>query len=99
MFFGLLFLPSSESGPRNMTFYTVKLIDGVNVWPAEGKMSTGLQSPASVVVIPGENDGMMGSPYGQWRCSVTMKRKGTEAKVRYFSSDLYLTPNYSNLDN
>lgn len=79
-----------------MTFHTVHFISGLNLWPADG-VSTGLQSPKRVTVIPGVED-MAGGPYGQYKCSLTMKLKGTEAIVRYFSHDVYLQPNYSNLD-
>ncbi len=64
-----------------MTFHTVKIIEGLNVWPADG-VTTGLESPKRVYVMPGHNSMFTG---GQWKCSVTMKLKGTDAKVRYES--------------
>ncbi len=71
-----------------MTFHTVKLIEGLNVWPADG-VTTGLESPKRVYAMTGPDSMHTG---GTWMCSVTMNLKGTDVKVR-FDSKTY-TPSF-----
>ena len=84
-------ISSSAENGTNMVFHTVRLLDGMNVWPADG-VNSRTQSPMKVVMIPNSSDSMSMVSSSQWKCSVTMKRKGTDAKVRFNSKTYMATP-------
>ncbi|KAH9410254.1 hypothetical protein TYRP_010012 [Tyrophagus putrescentiae] len=80
----------------NMVFHTGRLVAGMNVWPADGATTTDMQSPKRVEIIPPSNDSGM-FLQGTWKCSVTMKLKGTEAKVRFMSESHMATSRPSDM--
>ncbi len=71
-----------------MSFHTVQHIEGMNLWPVDG-VSSGLQSPKSVYVLP-SSDSMW--TYSNYWCSLTMKLKGTAASVRFTSKTVTVQP-------